>query len=58
MVIPITLHIVGGDFWAGINICMNNLLLRISQQEHRVLYISGFNSIGGLGLALGPIVAG
>jgi MFS family permease len=58
VVIPITLHIVGGGFWAGINLCMNNLLLKISPQEQRASYISAFNITGGLGSALGPIVAG
>lgn len=58
MAIPIILHIAGGGFWAGINLCTNNLLLRISQQEYRASYISTFNIIGGLGSALGPIVAG
>jgi hypothetical protein len=58
VVIPITLHIVGGGFWAGINLCTNNLLLKISPQEHRSSYISAFHIVGGLGSALGPIVAG
>jgi hypothetical protein len=56
--IPIILHIVGGGFWAGINLCMNNLLLKISPQEHRASYISAFNITGGLGSAAGPILAG
>jgi MFS family permease len=58
VLIPITLQIVGGGFWAGINLCMNNLLLKISPQEHRASYISAFHIVGGLGSALGPIVAG
>jgi len=58
VVIPIILQIVGGWFWAGINLCTNNLLLKISQQENRASYISAFYIVGGLGSALGPIVAG
>jgi len=58
VVIPIILQIVGGWFWAGINLCTNNLLLKISPQEHRASYISAFYIVGGLGSALGPIVAG
>jgi hypothetical protein len=58
VVIPITLHIVGGGFWAGINLCTNNLLLEISPQEHRASYLSAFYVTGGLGSAIGPIVAG
>ena len=58
VMIPIILHIVGGGFWAGINLCMNNLLLKISRQENRASYISAFNIMGGLGSAGGPILAG
>ncbi len=58
VVMPILLHLVGGGFWAGINLCTNNLLLRISPQENRSLYLSIYNVAGGLGAAIGPIVAG
>ncbi|MFH1625849.1 MAG: MFS transporter [Pseudomonadota bacterium] len=58
VLIPIFLHLVGGGFWAGINLCMNNLLLRISPQENRAFFLSTYNFIGGLGAATGPILAG
>jgi MFS family permease len=58
LVIPILLHAVGGGFWAGINLCMNNLLLRISRQENRTMFLSAYNITGGLGAAAGPILAG
>lgn len=58
VVMPILLHLVGGGFWAGINLCMNNLLLRISPQENRAFYLSVYNFMGGLGAATGPILAG
>ncbi len=58
VVIPVILQIVGGGFWAGINLCTNNLLLKISPQENRASYISVFYIVGGLGSAIGPIVAG
>jgi MFS family permease len=58
IVIPLILHIVGGGFWAAINLFMNNLLLKISPQENRASYISAFNIIGGLGSAAGSILAG
>jgi MFS family permease len=57
-VIPIILNVVGGGFWAGINLCMNNLLLRISPQENRTPFFSVYNIMGGLGGAIGPILAG
>jgi MFS family permease len=58
IVMPILLHLIGGGFWAGINLCTNNLLLRISPQRNRSLYLSVYNITGGIGAATGPIVAG
>ncbi len=57
-VMPIILHVVGGGFWAGINLCMNNLLLRISHAENKAFYFSVFNTTAGLGAAAGPVLAG
>jgi MFS family permease len=58
IVMPILLHLVGGGFWAGINLCTNNLLLGISPQRNRSLYLSVYNIAAGIGAATGPIVAG
>jgi MFS family permease len=58
IVIPILLQLIGGGFWAGINLCTNNLLLRIAPQRNRSLYLSVYNIAGGLGAAAGPLVAG
>ena len=55
---PVILHIVGGGFWAGINLCLNNLLLSISQKENRTFFLSTYNIMGGLGAATGPILSG
>lgn len=56
--VPILLHLLGGGFWAGINLCMNNLLLRISPQENKTVFLSSYNILGGLGAATGPILSG
>jgi MFS family permease len=58
IVMPIVLHLVGGFFWAGINLCTNNLLLRISCHENKPFYLSVFHIAGGLGASIGPIIAG
>jgi MFS family permease len=58
MVLPILLHLLGGGMWAGINLCKNNLLLRISPREDRALYFSVYNVVGGLGASVGPILGG
>jgi MFS family permease len=58
LVLPILLHMLGGGMWSGINLCANNLVLRISPSAQRALYVSVYNVVGGLGAALGPILAG
>ncbi len=58
VVIPIMLHLAGGGFWAGINLCMNNLLLKISPQENKASFLSIYNIMGGIGAATGPIAGG
>ncbi len=55
---PVFLHILGGGFWAGIQLCTNNLVLRISPRQHRPLYISAFNITAGIGAAMAPVLAG
>jgi Na+/melibiose symporter-like transporter len=56
--LPIFINTVAGLFWAGINLCMNNMLLRISPKENKALYLSTYNTIAGLGVAVSPVVAG
>ncbi|MBN1573363.1 MAG: MFS transporter [Deltaproteobacteria bacterium] len=58
VVLPIALHIIGGVSWAGINLCLNNMLLGISPKENKAFFISQYNVIGGLGAVLSPITAG
>jgi MFS family permease len=58
VVIPVILHVVGGGFWAGINLCMNNLLLSISPKQKRASFFSLYNIMGGIGAATAPILAG
>jgi len=56
--VPLVLNLVAGGFWAGINLCMNNLLLRITPQENRGSFLSVYNALAGLGAAAGPVLAG
>ena len=56
--IPIILHIIGGGFWAGINLCMVNLLLRIAPEENKAVFLSTYHIAGGVGAAAGPVLAG
>jgi MFS family permease len=58
VILPIILHIISGCFWAGINLCTNNLLLRIARQENKAFFLSIFHIAAGLGAAIGPILGG
>ena len=58
LVMPVILQVIGGGFWAGINLCTSNLLLRISPQENRPFFLSAYNIVAGVGAALGPIAGG
>ena len=55
---PIILYITAGCFWAGINLCTNNLLLRIPSQEFKNTFFSIYYITAGIGSAVGPILAG
>lgn len=56
--VPILLQLVGGGFWAGVTLCINNLLLGISPREEKPLFFSTFNMVGGLSSAAGAALAG
>ncbi|MFH1982078.1 MAG: MFS transporter [Pseudomonadota bacterium] len=58
VLLPALLHIVGGGFWAGINLCTNNMMLRIAPREKRAVCISLHNIATGFGATLAPIAAG
>jgi MFS family permease len=52
------LHMQGGFFWAGIRLCTNNLLLKISPSAHRSIFLSTFNLVSGLTAVISPILGG
>ena len=58
LVIPVLLQVVGGGFWAGINLCLNNLLLRIAHKDNKTFFFSMYHIAGGLGAGTAPILAG
>ncbi len=58
LVLPLLLYAVGGGFWAGINLCSSNLLLRIAPGQSRPLYFSAYAVLGGIGSAAAPLLAG
>jgi len=58
VIVPILLHVISGSFWAGINLCKSNLMLRITPRENRSLFLGAYNVVGGISAAAGPISAG
>ena len=58
LVLPVLLHVLGGAFWAGIHLCTNNLVLRITPRKERTICISLHNIIAGVGATMAPIAAG
>jgi len=58
VVLPVLLHILGGAFWAGIHLCANNLVLRITPREERAICFSLHNILAGIGATAAPIAAG
>lgn len=58
VLLPLLLYALGGGFWAGINLCTSNLLLRIAPRDMRPLYFSSYSVLAGLGSAAAPLLAG
>jgi len=58
IVFPVILHVLGGGFWAAINLCTSNLLLRITPRQNRPVFLSLFHMVTGLGSAMGPVLGG
>jgi MFS-type transporter involved in bile tolerance (Atg22 family) len=58
VLLPILIQVIGGGFWAGINLCLHNMNLRISPREGRVWFISAYSIIAGMGAAMAPVIAG
>ena len=58
VVLPLLLHVLGGAFWAGIRLCTNNLVLRITPRKDRAVCFSLYNIIAGIGATAAPIAAG
>jgi MFS family permease len=55
---PMMIQILSGGFWAGVGLCNNNLLLRISPRQDRVWFLSANSITAGLAAAMAPIVGG
>lgn len=55
---PIIIYIVNGLAWGGYNLAAFNLLLEITPDDNRSLYVGVYNTLMGLATAVGPLTGG
>jgi len=55
---PILIYIVNGLAWGGYNLAAFNLLLEITPDENRSLYVGVYNTLMGIATAAGPLTGG
>lgn len=55
---PIIIQIVNGIGWGGYNLAAFNLLLEITPDENRSLYVGVYNTLMGLAISLSPLIGG
>jgi MFS family permease len=55
---PIVVNFVNGLAWGGYNLAAFNLLLEITPDENRSLYVGVYNTLMGFATAAGPLVGG
>lgn len=55
---PIVINIVNGIGWGGYNLAAFNLLLEITPDDNRSLYVGVYNTLMGFATAAGPLVGG
>lgn len=52
------INFIGGFAWGGYNLAAFNLLLEITPEENRSLYVGVYNTLLGFATALGPLIGG
>ncbi len=55
---PIIIYIVNGLAWGGYNLAAFNLLLEITPDDNRSLYVGVYNTLMGVATAAGPLIGG
>lgn len=58
VIIIIVLQIYGGICWSGLNLNSNNLLLKLSPQENKSIYLATFAAVTGVATAIAPLLGG
>lgn len=55
---PIVINIINGLAWGGYNLAAFNLLLEVTPDDSRPLYVGVYNTIMGIATAAGPLAGG
>jgi MFS family permease len=55
---PILIYVVNGIAWGGYNLASFNLILEITPDDNRSLYVAVYNTLMGVATSLGPLVGG
>lgn len=55
---PLIIHVVNGLLWGGYNLAAFNLLLDITPDENRSVYVGVYNTLMGVATAVGPLLGG
>jgi MFS family permease len=58
VIIIIILQIYAGICWSGLNLNSNNLLLKLSPQENKSIYLATFAAVTGVATAIAPLLGG
>lgn len=55
---PFVIHIFNGLFWGGYNLAAFNLLLEVTPDDNRTVYVGVYNTLMGVATAAGPLIGG
>ncbi|MDI9485225.1 MAG: MFS transporter [Bacillota bacterium] len=55
---PFIIYVINGVFWGGYNLAAFNLLLEVTPDDNRSVYVGVYNTMMGVATAVGPLVGG
>jgi len=55
---PFLIYAINGLAWGGYNLAAFNLLLEITPDDNRTVYVGGYNTLMGVAMAVGPLAGG
>ncbi len=55
---PLFIYVLNGLAWGGYNLASFNLILEITPDDNRTVYVGSYNTLMGVATAVGPLVGG